>query len=79
MHLVLLLLNVFQQLNKNFVNTWASQVFQHFGCICQFAVHISRDRSSSSRGRDPVAGGIVVVGALTRCALLHSVCNLKVS
>ena len=43
-------------------------------------MHVSRHRSSSSHGMLPiVVGSIMVVGLLTGCALLHSVCDLKAS
>ena len=41
-------------------------------------MRISSDRSSSSRGKVPAMVDIIVlVGALTRCALLHFAYNLK--
>ena len=45
----------------------------------QFSVHISRDQSSFNRGRYPLwlVDSVLVIGALTRFALLHSWCDLK--
>ena len=43
-------------------------------------MHISSDRSTSRRGGlHVVSFSIMVVGAYTRCELLHSLCNLKAS
>ena len=41
-------------------------------------MRISHDRSSSSRGKEPqVVDSIMVVGALTCCVLLYSVCDFE--
>ena len=53
-----------------------SKVLRYF-VTYKFVVRISRERSTSSRVRYQFQFvGILVVGALTRCALFHTVCNL---
>ena len=54
-----------------------SNVFLYFGTYL-FMLPISRDQSISSCDVQPLIADTVTVGALTRCALLHSVCGLEV-
>ena len=59
------------------VKTRVSQVLQYFG-ICKLAAHIPCDWSSSIHRMEPVVVGIImVVGAMTHCALLYFLCDLK--
>ena len=54
-----------------------SQKFCNIFCILIHGAYIPRSKQFKLCYVPVVVGSVVVVGVLTRCALLHYVCNLK--